>query len=94
MLGFTRAEISYILLGELGLFTLAAIPLGFLIGHGLCAYIVENLETDLFRVPLILEPNTYAFAALTVLVSASVSALIVRHRLDHLDLIAVLKTKE
>jgi putative ABC transport system permease protein len=94
VLGFTRAEISYILLGELGLFTLAAIPLGFLIGHGLCAYIVENLETDLFRVPLILEPNTYAFAALTVLVSASVSALIVRHRLDHLDLIAVLKTKE
>jgi putative ABC transport system permease protein len=79
VLGFTRAEISYILLGELGLFTLAAIPLGFLIGHGLCAYIVENLETDLFRVPLILEPNTYAFAALTVLVS---------------DLIAVLKPKE
>ncbi|MBI4683018.1 MAG: ABC transporter permease [Nitrospirae bacterium] len=94
VLGFTRAEISYILLGELGILTLAAVPLGFLIGRGMCDYIAENLKTDLFRVPLILEANTYAFAATVVLVAACVSGLIVRRRLDHLDLIGVLKTKE
>jgi putative ABC transport system permease protein len=92
VLGLTRAEISYILLGELGLFTLAAIPLGFLIGRGLCAYIAENLQSDLFRVPLVVEPSTYGFAAAVVLAAAALSGLLVRRRLDRLDLVAVLKT--
>ena len=94
VLGFTRAEISYILLGELGVLTLAAIPAGFLIGRGMCAFIAENLKTDLVRIPLIMESDTYAFAAVVVLVSACISSLIVRRKLDHLDLIAVLKAKE
>ena len=94
VLGLTKGEISYILLGELALLTLAAIPLGFMIGRGLCAYIVKSLETDLFRVPLILEANTYAFAATVVIVATCISTFIVRNRLHHLDLIAVLKTRE
>jgi len=94
VLGLTRAEISYILLGELALLTLAAMPLGFLLGYGLCLYFVSNLQTDLFRIPLVVEPSTYAFAVTVVLVSAAISALIVRRRLDRLDLVAVLKTKE
>ncbi len=94
VLGFTRGEISYILLGELALLTLAAIPLGLLIGRGLCGLIADMIQSDLYRVPLILEPATYAFAASVVLIAAAASALLVRRRLDHLDLIAVLKTKE
>lgn len=94
VLGYTRGEISYILLGELGLLTIAAIPLGFLIGRELCALIARALESDLFRVPLVLEPGTYSLAAAVVLVSAAVSGLIVRHKLDHLDLIEVLKSRE
>ncbi len=94
VLGYTRGEISYIFLGELGLLTLAAIPLGFLIGQQLCAYIAQALQSDLFRIPVVLESGTCALAAVVVLVSASLSGLIVRHRLDHLDLVAVLKTKE
>lgn len=94
VLGFTRGEISYILLGELALLTLVAIPLGLLLGRGLCAYIAKAIESDLYRVPLILEPHTYAFAALVVLISAVASGLLVRGRLDRLDLIEVLKTKE
>lgn len=94
VLGYTRGEISYILLGELGLITLIAIPLGFLLGYWLCAYIAQSLASDLFRVPLVIEPATYALAAAVVLASASVSGLIVRHKLDHLDLVAVLKTRE
>ena len=94
VLGYTRGEISYILLGELGLITLIAIPLGFFIGYWLCAYIAQALASDLFRVPLVIEPKTYSLAAAVVLASALVSGLIVRHKLDHLDLVEVLKTRE
>ena len=94
VLGYTRAEISYIFLGELGLLTLAAIPLGLLIGRGMSAYLAKAIESDLFRVPVLVEPATYSLAAAVVVVSACLSGLIVRHRLDHLDLVAVLKTKE
>lgn len=94
VLGFTRGEISYILLGELAILTLVAIPPGLLIGEALCGYIAVSLDNDLYRVPLILTPQTYAFAALVVLIAAIVSGLLVRRRLDHLDLIEVLKTKE
>ncbi|HNY63854.1 MAG TPA: FtsX-like permease family protein [Deltaproteobacteria bacterium] len=94
VLGYTRGEISYILLGELGLLTLAAIPPGFLLGQGLCAYIAHALASDIFRVPFMLSSRTYAVSAAVVITSALVSGLIVRHRLDHLDLVEVLKTKE
>lgn len=94
VLGFTRAEISYILLGELALLTLAAIPLGIYIGYELCDLIALALQTELYRVPVVINTNTYAFAVSVVIVSAVVSALLVRRQLDRLDLIAVLKTKE
>lgn len=94
VLGYTRGEISYILLGELAVLTLVAIPIGFWIGRGLSFLLVLALQSELYRVPLIVERGTYALSAAVVLVSASVSGLIVRHRLDHLDLVAVLKTTE
>jgi putative ABC transport system permease protein len=94
VLGYTRTEISFIFLGELGLITLIAIPLGFLIGRGMSTYLAKAIESDLFRVPVIVEPSTYSLAAATVVASACISGLIVRHRLDHLDLVGVLKTKE
>ncbi|TAN43488.1 MAG: ABC transporter permease [Nitrospirae bacterium] len=94
VLGYTRGEISYIFLGELALLTLVSILPGFFIGKGICVYVARALESDLFRIPVVIEPKTYALAAAVVIVSACLSGLIVRHRLDHLDLVAVLKTKE
>lgn len=94
VLGFTRSEISYILLGELGLLTLLAMPLGLWLGRGICYYIAHAMQSDLFRVPVVLLPQTYAFACLVVLVSALLSGLAVRRRLDQLDLIAVMKAAE
>jgi putative ABC transport system permease protein len=94
VLGFTRAEISYILLGELGVLTLFAIPLGLWLGKLMCLYIAHTMQNDLFRVPVVLVPQTYAFATSVVLISAILSGLVVRRRLDQLDLIAVLKTSE
>jgi putative ABC transport system permease protein len=94
VLGFTRGEIAYILLGELALLTLAAIPLGFVVGRILSAHFIASIHQELFRVPLVLNADTFALAASVILASALVSALIVRRHLDRLDLIAVLKTKE
>jgi putative ABC transport system permease protein len=94
VLGFTRGEIAYILLGELGLLSLLAMPLGLLLGEWMCIYIASTMQSDLFRVPMVLAPQTYTFACVVVLVSALLSGLAVRRRLDHLDLIAVLKAAE
>lgn len=94
VLGFTSGEVSWILLGELGLLTLASIPLGWLLGHGLAWLIVTGTESELFRIPLVIGPRTYAYASLIVLLASLISGLIVRRRIARLDLIAVLKTRE
>ncbi len=94
VLGFTRGEIAYILLGELGVLTLVAIPFGLWLGEWLCYVIALSMQSDLYRVPVVLVPQTYAFAATVVLVSAVLSGLAVRGRLNRLDLVAVLKAAE
>jgi putative ABC transport system permease protein len=94
VLGFERNEVAYILLGELALLNLVAIPIGLLIGYGLCAYLAFQFDTDLYRVPLVLGIRVYAFAALVVIVSALISGWMIWRNLAHLDMVAVLKTKE
>ncbi|MCA1979791.1 MAG: ABC transporter permease [Thiobacillus sp.] len=94
VLGFTRGEIAYILLGELALLTLAAIPVGILVGVGLVGILVVAFQSELYRLPLILTPENYAMGASVVLVSAVLSGLLLWHRLGRLDLVAVLKTRE
>jgi putative ABC transport system permease protein len=94
VLGFTRGEIAYILLGELALLTLAAIPIGFLVGVGLVGILVVAFQSELYRLPLILTPENYAMGASVVIVSALLSGLLLWLRLGRLDLVAVLKTRE
>lgn len=94
VLGFTRAEVAYILLGELALLVAAALPLGCVMGYGLGWLMSQAMETKLFRVPFVVLPSTYGIAVTIVLVSAGASALAVAWRLSRLDLIAVLKTRE
>jgi putative ABC transport system permease protein len=94
VIGYTRGEIRAILLGELILLTLAAIPVGFLFGFGLIAYIVFSVESDLYRIPLVVESGVYAFAAGVVMVATLLSGLVVARHLSRLDLVAVLKTGE
>jgi len=94
VLGFTRGEIAYILLGELALLTLAAIPVGMAVGVGLVGILVVSFENDLYRLPLILLPSNYALGALVVVISALISGWLMWRRLGRLDLVAVLKTRE
>jgi putative ABC transport system permease protein len=94
VLGYTQAEVAYILLGELALLTLLSIPIGFMLGAGLCQILVNNMQSDLYRVPLVLSAYTFSFSALVVLLSALVSSVFVWNRLKKLDLVEVLKTRE
>ncbi len=94
VLGYTHGEVAYILFGELALLTLLAIPLGFVIGAGLCAWMAFSFDSELYRIPLVLAPNTFALSALVVLVSTLLSAAVVWRKLRALNLVEVLKTRE
>ena len=94
VLGFTRGEVSRVLLTELGLLVALSIPLGWLIGYGFAWAVIRGFENDLYRVPFIIENGTYATASFIVLASAAISAAIVRRRIDRLDMVRALKTRE
>ena len=94
VLGFTRAEIGFMLLGEQAILTLIAIPVGFALGYGIAGLITVAIDTELIRFPLFISARTYALAFLVVAGSAFLSGYLVRWRLRHLDLVAVLKTRE
>ena len=95
VMGFTRGEISRILLGEFAVLVAIAIPLGLVIGYGLAGLTVATVgDTELYRIPLVVNDATFGAAAITVLAAAFVSGLVVRRRLNRLDLVAVLKTRE
>ena len=94
VLGFSVGEIAYILLGELVLLTLISLPFGFAFGRVLCAYLASQFDSDLYRVPAVLEPEAYSFTALVIILSTVVSGFLIWRRLRRLDLIAVLKTRE
>jgi putative ABC transport system permease protein len=64
------------------------------IGRGLAWTLLSGTTTDLYRFPLVILPGTYAFAALVVLIAAILSGIVVRRKVDHLDLVEVLKTRE
>ena len=94
VLGYTRREVAAILIGEQALLTLAAVPLGLVLGLGFVHITTWGYDTDLFRVPAIVLPRTYAISAATVFAAALVTAGIVRRLLDRLDLVAVLKVRD
>jgi putative ABC transport system permease protein len=94
VLGFTRGEVLRILLLELALLTLIAQPLGWFIGYGLAAIMQHNLAGEIMRGRLIVENSSYALSSAIVIGAAILSVLIVRRRIDQLDLVAVLKTRD
>lgn len=94
VLGATRGEVSGLLLGELAAELVIALPLGSLMGYGLAWSILALSTVNEMQLPLRVAPRTYAFACLVVLIAGVISALIVRRRVDQLDLVGVLKTRE
>lgn len=94
VLGFTRAEVSALLLGELALAIALALPLGMGLGLALVHGVAGLLQSDQFFLPVVIQPRTYAWAAIAVLAAGAASALVVRRHVDRLDMVAVLKTRD
>jgi putative ABC transport system permease protein len=94
VLGFTRAEVSGLLLGELAILIAVALPLGMVLGWVLVQGMVDALKSDQFFFPVVIRPRTFALAALAVVAAGVASALVVRRHIDRLDMVAALKTRE
>lgn len=94
VLGFTQREVALLLLGEQAVLVALAIPVGLGVGYGLCAVLVPMFDRDLFRVPLVITPWSYAYAVLATVLASGLSGVLVARRIRQLDLIAVLKTRE
>ena len=94
VLGFSRAEVSTFLLGELAIEVAIGIPLGLWLGYVLAVYLTGAMQSETFRIPVIISAKTYVIAVLAILASGVLSALIVRRRVDDLDMVGALKTRE
>jgi len=94
VLGFTRGEVSALLLGELAVTVVLAQPAGWALGYLFAVLMSEGFKTELYRVPLVVNREVYAWASLVVIAAAAASGLLVRRRIDRLDMIEVLKTRE
>jgi putative ABC transport system permease protein len=94
VLGFTRGEVSALLLGELAITIAIAVPLGLVFGWALTHAVVELLKSDQFHFPVALSAGTYAWAALCVVVAGAGSAWVVRRRIDRLDMVSALKARD
>ncbi len=94
VIGMTRREVGAVLVVELVMLALLAVPLGLLLGTGLTTVIIGSVNTETIRLPLVFTTHTYAFAVVIVLVASTLSALVVLRKLNQLDLIAALKAPE
>lgn len=96
VLGFTRHETLYILVGETMLLVLASLPAGCLLGWGLTALFVNapGFNTELMRIPFAIQPSTFGASVLVLLISGVVAGIAMKARVDRLDLVSVLKTRE
>jgi putative ABC transport system permease protein len=94
VLGFTRREVTWMLLGEQGILIVMSLPAAFLTAWTLSTMISAAFDSDLYQIPVVVNPVTYAFGAALVTVAAALSGLIVSRRIGRLDLVAVLKTRE
>lgn len=94
VIGFTKAESAFVLLGELAVITLLALPVGSLLGYWLAQSIAEGFSTDLYQIPTSLAPEAYGIATLAVVLAAIVSGWLVKRDVDTIDLVSALKTRE
>src|SRR5262249_10908797 len=91
VLGFSRGEVGAVLVGELVLLTIVALPLGLLIGSGFARGIITTINTETIRLPLVLTTSNYAFAVLVVAIASAIAALLAGRRLADIVLVSALK---
>jgi len=94
VLGYYRSEVGVVLLGELAVLVLIAVPVGCVIGNWLAQLMTAMFSSDLFRLPFAPSRASYGRSALVVLAAATLTALLVARRVLALDMVRVLKARE
>jgi putative ABC transport system permease protein len=94
VIGFTKSEAAFVLLGELGLVTVCALPVGALMGYFLSQAISAGFSTDLYQIPAIYSPESYGAAAIAVVLASILSGWLVKRDIDQVNLVMALKSKE
>ncbi len=94
VIGFSKGEAAFVLLGELAVVTVMALPLGAVMGYYLSFGIAQGFSNDLYQIPAVFDPASYGQAMIVVLLAAVVSGGLVKRDLDRADLIEALKTRE
>ncbi len=94
VIGFTNGEAAFVLLGELAVVTLVALPIGAVMGYYLSFAIAAGFSTELYQIPAIFHPESYGFAAMVVVGAAIASGWLVKRDIDRADLVSALKTRE
>ncbi|NWG91720.1 MAG: ABC transporter permease, partial [Parvularculaceae bacterium] len=94
ILGFTKVETGYVLLGELGALSILALPVGAVIGYFLWTYVATAMSTDLYAIPTVVEAEGFGYAAIIVLIAAVAAGALVQRDVNRFDLVPVLKSRE
>lgn len=94
VIGFHTGETAFVLLGELAVVVLAALPLGILIGRSLSSGIAAGFSTELYQIPVIFAPQAQGLAISVVVAAALLSGWLVKRDIDRADMIEALKTRE
>jgi putative ABC transport system permease protein len=94
VLGYTRREVATVLLGQLAVQVVLALPIGMGIGYLLASLFMSQMDPEQYRFPAIVSPATYAFSSLVVLGSAIATAALVRRKLDRVDIVSALKARD
>ncbi|MEN9974801.1 MAG: hypothetical protein RLZZ282_807 [Verrucomicrobiota bacterium] len=94
VVGFSLSEVRGVLVGELAVLVLLALPVGLLFGRGLALFIMASFSTETVRLPIMINPSTYSIAVIVVLSAAGLSFALVSRMLGKLDLVGVLKARD
>jgi putative ABC transport system permease protein len=94
VLGLTRKEVAYILFGELGIITLVSLPLGLFLGIFMAQGMTQSMDTELLRIPFIINNSTYAYSIIIVLLSTLLSFYLVWRQVNKIDLVTAQKGVE
>ena len=94
VIGFTKGEAAYVLLGEIGLISVLAIPVGLMLGQFLAAAVSAGFSTEIYQIPVYYSQVSYGIATLAVLTATGVSAWLVSRDVNKLDLVECLKSRE
>jgi putative ABC transport system permease protein len=94
VLGFSRREVSRLILAQIAVVVGLAVVPGLLLGRAGVELVASSVDPELYRFAVVVSPATYLASVAVVVAAASVSALMVRRRIAHLDLVEVLKTRD